>query len=56
MAADLLNIDADIDMTSPASPRNMFDTTNVTRDLGVQLDRGHDGIRNHLNMLIEAMQ
>ncbi|MDP6601258.1 MAG: NAD(P)-dependent oxidoreductase [Phycisphaerales bacterium] len=55
MTAELLDIDADIDLSSPASPRNMFDTTNVTCDLGVPLDRGHAGIRDHLRMLIEAI-
>ncbi len=55
MAADLLSITADIDLTSPEKPRNMFMTDDVQHDLGVSLDRGHAGIRTHLAHLIDVM-
>lgn len=54
MAADILGIDADIDLSSPSQPRNMF-TKDAVQSLGVQLNRGHDGIREHLRELIAVM-
>ena len=55
MAADLLGITADIDLTSPEKPRNTFMTDDVRHDLGVALERGHAGIRTHLAHLIDVM-
>lgn len=55
-AADLLGIEANIDLSSPETPRNMFDTDDVKRDLGVPLDRGHEGIRTHLAGLIPLLE
>ena len=56
MAADVLGIGAEIDLSSPAEPQNTF-VTDATRDvLGVQLDRGHAGIRASIAELVEAMR
>ena len=52
MAAELRGIKADIDLSSPPQPKNIF-TKDAARSLGVNLDRGHDGIRDHLQELIE---
>ncbi len=54
LAADLLGIEAEIDTSSPARPRNDF-TKDAVRTLGVELDRGHDGLRRHLGELIARM-
>lgn len=55
MAADLLGITADIDLSSSENPRNTFTTEDVQHDLGVSLDRGHAGIRDHLACLIDLV-
>jgi nucleoside-diphosphate-sugar epimerase len=55
IAADLLGIDAKVDLSSPAQPKNRF-SKEAALSLGVALDRGHDGIRAHLRELIEAME
>jgi nucleoside-diphosphate-sugar epimerase len=54
MAAALLGIEAAIDFSSPPSPKNVF-SKQAARSLGVNLDRGHEGIREHLRALIAAM-
>lgn len=54
MACQLLDIKVEIDASSPEQPRNMF-TKDTARALGVPLDRGHEGIRQHLRELIDAM-
>ena len=51
MAAELLGVDAEIDTSSPAQPRNTF-SKDGARSLGVELDRGHEGMRAHLRELI----
>lgn len=55
MAADALGIDAEIDRSSPERPRNSF-SKDAARSLGVTLDRGHQGIRTHLQELAERMR
>ena len=55
IAADLLGIKADIDLSSPPQPKNQFSKDGV-HSLGIKLDRGHDGIRTHLRELIEVME
>ncbi len=55
MAAELLGIEAEIDLSSPPLPVNTFAKT-AARSLGVELDRGHPGIREHLRRLIGIMQ
>lgn len=55
MAAEILSIDADIDMSSPAQPKNTF-AKDAARSLGIALDRGHQGLREHLRRLIALME
>jgi nucleoside-diphosphate-sugar epimerase len=55
MAAEIMGLDADIDMSSPAQPKNTF-AKDAARSLGVPLDRGHAGLREHLRLLIERME
>lgn len=54
MVADILGVEADIDFSSPDHSRNVF-SKDAIRTLGVPLDRGHEGIRTHLEELIEVM-
>ncbi len=54
MAARVLEVEADIDFSSPERPENMFDKT-AARSLGVGLDRGHAGIEAHLRGLVGVM-
>ena len=54
MTAELLDVEVDIDLTSPSQPKNVF-AKDAARSLGVALDRGHDGIRCHLQELIGRM-
>lgn len=54
IACEELGVQVAIDFSSPAQPRNMF-TKDAAKSLGVQLDRGHDGIRQHVRELIEIM-
>ncbi len=51
MAADLLGVKVEVDTSSPSEPKNTF-TKDAVRSLGVNLDRGHDGIRDYLRELI----
>jgi dTDP-glucose 4,6-dehydratase len=55
IAADLLGIDADIDLSSPPQSKNRF-TKDAVQSLGVSMDRGHDGLREYLRDLIDAVQ
>lgn len=54
MIAEILGIDVKIDMSSPPEPRNQF-SKEAIRSLGLNLDRGHDGIRDYLRALIAVM-
>lgn len=54
-AADILGVKADIDMSSSAHPQNSF-TKDAAMSLGFALDRGHDGIKQHLGQLITRMK
>ena len=54
IAAEILGIETDIDYSSPPQPKNTF-AKDAVHSLGVKLDRGHEGIRNHLNELIQLM-
>lgn len=51
--AEELGIEADIDDSSPPRPRNRFDVT-AARSLGARLDRGHEGIREHVRTMLDA--
>lgn len=56
IASDLLDVRVDIDTSSPEQPKNTFTKDLVQQHLGVGMDRGHDGIRDHLRELIAVMQ
>ncbi|MDY7107283.1 MAG: NAD(P)-dependent oxidoreductase [Planctomycetota bacterium] len=51
MAAEAMNIEAEIDLSSPDRPKNVF-TKDAAHELGVKLDRGHDGLREHMRRLV----
>lgn len=51
MAAELLGVKIEVDTSSSAAPKNVF-TKDAARSLGVNLDRGHNGIRDYLRELI----
>jgi nucleoside-diphosphate-sugar epimerase len=53
-AAEALGVPADIDFSSSEAPKNTF-TKDAARSLGVMLDRGHDGIRDHMRELVARM-
>jgi len=55
IAADLLGVEVKVDTSSPPQPKNTF-TKDAARSLGVQLNRGHDGIRAYLRDLIAAVR
>jgi nucleoside-diphosphate-sugar epimerase len=55
IACEELGVQVSIDFSSPAQPQNMF-TKDAAKSLGVNLDRGHVGIREHLRELIETMK
>ena len=48
----VLGVEVPIDLSSPAAPKNTFDTTATLEDLGVSLTRGREGIREHVAALI----
>ena len=56
MAADLLGVEAKVDRESPTSSKNVFTKDSITRELGLTIDRGHDGIKQHLASLLEMMR
>jgi nucleoside-diphosphate-sugar epimerase len=56
MAASLLGVDADIDLSSPQRPQNEFSKEQTRSILGVPLDRGHDGIKTEIAKLIEELR
>jgi nucleoside-diphosphate-sugar epimerase len=55
MARDMLGLDNPVDTSSPAKPENEF-TRDAAQSLGVDLNRGHEGIRKHLKQLIAHIQ
>lgn len=54
IGAEVLGVGASIDFSSPRDPKNVFSKERA-RALGVGLDRGHDGIRRHLEQLAARM-
>lgn len=56
MSAELLGVEATVDQNSPTSSKNTFTKDALKGELGVSLDRGHEGIREHLATLMHAMQ
>lgn len=55
IACEIMGIRRDIDLSSPAQPINQFSKESVHSRLGVEMNRGHDGIRIHLEELIRAL-
>jgi nucleoside-diphosphate-sugar epimerase len=55
IAAQELGIEVDVDASSSAHPANEF-SKEAARSLGVSLDRGHGGIREHLRELITRLR
>ncbi len=55
IACEELGVSVPIDFSSPEAPANVF-TKDAANSLGVRLDRGFDGIRSHLRMLMDVMQ
>lgn len=55
LAAELLEVEADIDFSSPEQSKNMF-SKSAAESLGITLNRGHDGIRDHLRELITTLR
>lgn len=53
--AEVLGVKADIDTSSPPKSKNQF-TKSAAESLGVPLDRGMNGIREHLRELAGAMR
>jgi dTDP-glucose 4,6-dehydratase len=51
MASEIVGVEVKIDDSSPDAPANMFTTEALENDLDVHLNRGHDGIRSHLESL-----
>lgn len=54
MACEVLGVQCEIETSSPEQPKNVF-TKDAAQSLGVNLDRGHEGIRQYLRELIAAM-
>jgi nucleoside-diphosphate-sugar epimerase len=54
MTQSLLGTGVEIDTSSPPAPRNTF-CKDAAEALGVNLDRGHDGIREHLETLVALL-
>jgi nucleoside-diphosphate-sugar epimerase len=55
LAAEVLGVKADIDFSSPERPQNEF-SKDAAREIGAGLDRGRDGIREHLSRLAKEMR
>ncbi len=55
MTAELLGVEAQIEVNSPPLPVNMFDKR-AAESVGVVLERGHEGIRRHLAELARVME
>ncbi len=55
LAAEVAGVEVEIDLSSPPRSRNRF-SKEAARSLGVRLDRGHDGIREHLRELLASMR
>ncbi|MCH2137437.1 MAG: NAD(P)-dependent oxidoreductase [Phycisphaerales bacterium] len=53
MAVDVMDMEMTVEHVSPDAPKNQFVVDDLASDLGVSLDRGHDGIREHLANLVD---
>ena len=54
IASEELGVEAAIDFSSAKQPKNTFDTTDVTTDLGVEMNRGFSGIRKQIREIIDG--
>ena len=54
MACEIMGLKVGIDRSSPPKPKNTFLKDRV-KELGVRMDRGHDGIREYLRELIDVL-
>jgi nucleoside-diphosphate-sugar epimerase len=55
MGAEVLGVKAEIDESSPALPKNLFEKS-AAQEVGAGLERGHEGIRRHLEELAGQMR
>lgn len=55
IACEIMGIRRDIDFSSPEQPLNQFSKESVHARLGVEMNRGHAGIRRHLEELVKAL-
>src|SRR4051812_25911707 len=55
LAAEVLGVSADIDFSSTPRPQNTF-SKDAAHEVGVRLDRGPEGIREHLRGLATEMR
>lgn len=55
MACEVIGVEVEIDTSSPPKPQNEFSKEQARRILGVDLSRGHEGIREHLRDLAKRM-
>lgn len=53
---EITGCQVEIDDSSPTAPKNMFDTSDLARDLDLPWTRGWDGIEAHLRTLHALMQ
>ena len=56
LSCGVLGTEVDIDCSSPAQPRNQFNHALLEEELGITLERGLDGIHEHLRELAGVMQ
>jgi nucleoside-diphosphate-sugar epimerase len=56
LSCEVLGTEVDIDDSSPTQPRNQFNNALLEEELGITLDRGFGGIRDHLHELSGVMQ
>ncbi len=54
-AGEALGREVDVDLSSPTAPKNVFDTSETRDVLGVSVDRGHDGIREHVRTVLDRL-
>ncbi|MCZ6837390.1 MAG: NAD(P)-dependent oxidoreductase, partial [Planctomycetota bacterium] len=54
MLKEHLGVETKIDFSSPSQPKNVF-SKEAVKSLGVNLDRGHEGIKLYLKELIDAI-
>lgn len=53
-ACEIMGVQREIDFSSPSQPKNAF-AKDAANALGIALDRGHEGIKQHLRELLERV-